>query len=1536
MISASRPYALHRSLRALCVTIALVSNGLLGCGSPGPEGGPRDRDGDAPRVALREQRSIPSSGAASIINLEAIGCSDDASCPAGAFCHLGRLACMRECTPEVAADESGCSEGLSCDFTGRCLVVARDPAVPRLKVALLGEVVPVRAGPNMAEVSIDMLEAADAPAEQVRIDVFAGPGGEVQCPLDAQVGRGVSAWSDHCFLTWRRDADGEPPRIRVRRVGGGQAARPQVRLSSSSMQPQVTHVSLDEVWADEDSAASAAAPRHLRGTASLQGRSGGGWPVRARLEGDRLVIFEPTRTIFGGQPLAFRLATAAGNTISWLDAERDMQPFLRQGRAYQGATEARWVARDFRLIDDNTRAVGEITVSFGHERDLQWQVELARHEGDDEDWGAVSEGGAETGLDLRNDLLTDAHSQLLQRHSIFGRNTRPRHAWSTMSYKLMEGLPVNTQQDTLTVHLPPLRSRLIFQPDMLLCLDLAGLSERQAHRLSHLQADSPAMCSRNVGEQINGHDIAPLVPWFARKLGDLGLFAMSCEYLEATMQARVSPRYRCAPLGEFEVTARSNTGHGPEETLARGVTRGCGAEWFFDSPDYFSNRYDSSPEGDHASILGPDGVSLPVDVLRGENLADNTDFQRFVAEHAHFSRHHLRDYSYPPFNAYLGSSGGGETRDPIRGGLPDDVALVKTCREDLLSGLFDGRRRQCIDMDNTLAAMAKWGRLAPPEQVDALDRVEAVRIARHWLQVHQHVQRGLGVQMQAEQLLGRNEAQQSVAVDVGRTLAGTVETVEAAMALMTQDAWETLLTRARPAAGRDFEGALAGLVAQSASMLASHLEQVRTLAQRAQEDFLTSAPLLLNPGDPAARIEGLKRRTVRMTLRQLGWLDHLEATAPQNEQRAFALYRHVRQMLVHQLAELMRPLGEQPPQVPLFFTDVVGTNGQYFASSDHLLGVARQAAERAEALYNSGVREGLLRTLQQGFVEEHADQADADRVADLKRHYGGEIGGLCGWQGMSGEDIIDRLATGELSLEECWVREDDGADGVDLDRDSAFRGQLGEAALALVAAGESLDHARRSHDDTETRLSLKTEQCKILTLSLAEDQQEVSQCAGLIAEAEAHRSDLRVGQRAVGFFGKFVSLTQNIIKNKWADAVSDVIGGVNQGLDDSIAGIDDLTRRAGQKLNFSLQMKELTRRSQACWDETALAAVGVQTELVQIRRVMTDLKMAKVSFDNRVRYAERMLSDCMSSVAQDATLPPQMARTLSQWFGADTALFARRLAWAKETAQQAAAALNFELQQTLVASGEVMAASTPAELERVVNRLQAARLTREVFGQRPASYSRFVSVRDEGLALADEGKLIAGGRSPSERLRARLALPAAAVYDGQGNYIGQGVRVVLSPNSDQQCGEKLWRVDVRLKADADAAGVPVADVLLMKSRVFSSQWCRPEEHRESPMQTAAAAHFRPEAGDDLGLAERRLSTANPAAQLQPRTDVQDRAFYQHAWGAGGSDAFAGQGLFGEYTVVFPPSNRFPLDAIDDLELRFDYVYVGRTHLRAAN
>ncbi len=290
--------------------------------------------------------------------------------------------------------------------------------------------------------------------------------------------------------------------------------------------------------------------------------------------------------------------------------------------------------------------------------------------------------------------------------------------------------------------------------------------------------------------------------------------------------------------------------------------------------------------------------------------------------------------------------------------------------------------------------------------------------------------------------------------------------------------------------------------------------------------------------------------------------------------------------------------------------------------------------------------------------------------------------------------------------------------------------------------------------------------------------------------------------------------------------------------------------------------------------------------------------------------------------------------------------FEKDFAWAKRMVYLAMRAVEYEFQQSLGLRTAILTASHPDQLLDAVNALQQEQGTRTINRRRPSEDSIVLSFRDDVLGLADHSADPTGEKqlTPTRGLQQRLTDPKFAVTDKSGNWLGQGIPFSLGPQAalNYRCGERLWRITATVQGDALSDEQPGVSLLVLKRNSFASQWCQ-------GLGDGSKFQYGSLQPNRNLFAQNGTSTPDSEANgfstalIYPWFNIRRTDFYKETYQDGASEELAGRGLYGDYVLLFPRDvlegtandnnacvavkRGFPLDQVEDVLIRFDYLSV---------
>jgi hypothetical protein len=373
-----------------------------------------------------------------------------------------------------------------------------------------------------------------------------------------------------------------------------------------------------------------------------------------------------------------------------------------------------------------------------------------------------------------------------------------------------------------------------------------------------------------------------------------------------------------------------------------------------------------------------------------------------------------------------------------------------------------------------------------------------------------------------------------------------------------------------------------------------------------------------------------------------------------------------------------------------------------------------------------------------------------------------------------------------------------------------------------------------------------------------------------------------------------------------------------------------------------------------CYAEAAKIKATFDVQKGQIIRRATDLAAARQEFDRLVSEVQRAYAEGSAAVGHEAR---NRAPTFSHsyWYSEKADAYLREFEWAKRLVYLAMRAVEYEFQGSLGLRTSILTASYPDQLEQALLELKREVATRAINRRRPEEASVVWSLRDELLGIADmSGSPDSGERNftPVQTFRERLWDKKFSIYDKNGVWVGQGLPFTVAPQGAllDRCAERVWRVTATIQGDGLSEKQPGAAIKVLKRNTFTSQWCEGRKPQNSN-EAMQIGHLQPsrnlfrDLSDDVPAGE---TEAYSTAAVYPWFNVRRSDFYKVSYRDGASEELAGRGLYGDYILLFPAellegeaatnpagsglqanrrSNKFPLDRVEDVLIRFDYLSV---------
>jgi hypothetical protein len=481
---------------------------------------------------------------------------------------------------------------------------------------------------------------------------------------------------------------------------------------------------------------------------------------------------------------------------------------------------------------------------------------------------------------------------------------------------------------------------------------------------------------------------------------------------------------------------------------------------------------------------------------------------------------------------------------------------------------------------------------------------------------------------------------------------------------------------------------------------------------------------------------------------------------------------------------------------------------------------------------------------------------------------------------------------------------------------ACFRGQLGEEVLGLMGARQDIELARAEWADAQALYDISAKHCDRM------EEWNIS----LETLTRDHEESMKDWEIARG-------LTDIAIQAIGSYYTADVQGGI--GVVRSSVGMVFANHIGAADRAYQRKMRAIERERGLydCYAEGRKVKLRIDNAARAIERAITEADRHLVKFGSMQVALRNVIADGNAAlVREQGRVVPPLA--FHYWLDERIDRFHKDFQWAKSLTYLAMTAVEYEYQQSMGTRDDIMTAVHPDQLLDAIRQMEQTQISRTINGRRPEDAKVVRSLAQDILQLTALAPSRAGERTLTalQRFQQRLWSPAYAMYDADGVYIGQGIPFSLEPQGEliDACAERVWAVTATIQGDTLTEAEPSVPLTVLKRNHFTSQWCEGKDDgtglQTSTVQPVSRL-FHPE---DRGGDEAEVSHFT-SARVWPWFNVPRSEFYRDTYGEGASTEIAGQGLYGDYVLLFPANGLlregFPLEKVEDVLLRFDYLSV---------
>lgn len=726
------------------------------------------------------------------------------------------------------------------------------------------------------------------------------------------------------------------------------------------------------------------------------------------------------------------------------------------------------------------------------------------------------------------------------------------------------------------------------------------------------------------------------------------------------------------------------------------------------------------------------------------------------------------------------------------------------------------------------------------------------------------------------------------------------------------------------------------------------------LVARLADHLKYEVPAACSGQDPAARgaLDAAVARAGR-SVRQSIAVEHLARF--DNTERAVKARQELkarRSAVSRTLSRLMScadPYGLGDNEVPLYFGDVLGEVTAFFAASDHLLRLATDRVAEAQAAF--GTAQGNWTAARQSKIQEQMNATNRDiRVTEMQTRFGDQLKRLCGITERTTQQVITEVRNGTFNAESCMVSptptcqaqyQEKGLMDVD---PTCFRGIIGAQMMDMRAAHHAQQAAYSQWQAALGNAEGAQRHCVWKEMDLygcsALDRHELSGVTcppdhqGTLELVTAFNRELASHDESKGWMSALTGAITSI------GAVTAVVATGGAGAAFFLAAKTSLSALGPvMEANFeqrkrnhqaTLQKRAAEAAIMECWTqaEQFQRAIGAAEETS--KEALAKMQTAIILHQNAMSEAREIVLEAPVAIERELTRP-SIPLSFHFWVPQAMANYRFHMDKARRYTYMAMRATEYDLQQVFdgpptqtdqPSRAAVLGAWRPDTLGQQLTLLKAATDARRAGNARPSEDHLVINVAKDLFGLEPTDPLFG----------VHLQANARSVYSTRGEYLGEGVRFSFLPADSTspplwRCAERLARANVGRSANFSGA----LGVKLFKRTVFASRSCADEGLQVSTLRPQNNLLIN--GGQLLPYQEQPNHTVADIGSVDLNILGNVEGFhFNDDFVNGSSTELAGQGMFGDYVLLFPAPAMTPslLESINELYVRFDYLSVDNT------
>ncbi len=498
---------------------------------------------------------------------------------------------------------------------------------------------------------------------------------------------------------------------------------------------------------------------------------------------------------------------------------------------------------------------------------------------------------------------------------------------------------------------------------------------------------------------------------------------------------------------------------------------------------------------------------------------------------------------------------------------------------------------------------------------------------------------------------------------------------------------------------------------------------------------------------------------------------------------------------------------------------------------------------------------------------------------------------------------------------------------------SCYRGIIGESISALLTAHTQIEIARAGVEKIGMDIELAENNCEMTMVEL----EHANEIQVAFDEAQEKRRQMKeTADRAFGAISASAGVATGNLSGI-GELVKSYYTDMNDRTTDGLALLvtDKDLREEQIAHDHVMALLSIENDYKRCMRIADAPRTAFRGAYLNVQIAQQSAQTAIIRLNNAVSRMKRLAMEGRAAVnREEGRFVASYAH--HYWLDEHVDAFERDFSYAKRLTFMAMRAVEYEFQQSLSLRQEILSATSPEQLQDAIVELKQEQVTRTINSRRPEESQLVLSLRDQ-ILLLENSESESGGQgerdwTPTQRFVDRLWSNENAVYDSLGEYLGQGITFNLAPTGelDYRCGERLWSLSATMQGDLLDVDAPNTSLFLIRNNSFGSQWCD-GRGEEASMQVGSMQPTSSLFEDDERGGSEAFGLSKITAMLQPWFNVPRSEFYRESYAEGSSEEFAGRGLYGEYTILFPwkglLEDGFPLERVEDILIRFDYISV---------